>query len=269
MSETNDLASLLDGAAPSQPAQPEPVRQEAPSESTASTETGEKQDAAPPAASDEGEPSSGVIPIKALHEERRKRQDLERQLAELTKQRTAPPPQTAHQGQHQNQPPQAQPQMPERPDPWIDPQGAMDWDRAMMTQQMQREIYQTRTVMSRELMLAKPDFEEVESIFFNALPSNPQLAQQLFQHPMPAKFAYEMGLKIRALSEIGEDPEAYRQRVREEIRAELQGQSVQPAPTQTPKASAPKSLAATPSAQPRDDRGRFQGPASLESILGG
>lgn len=269
MSDQNDLDTLLNNAQ-SVPSQPIETRQEAApeppkAESDQASAPGDKQDAAPPVVSDEGE-DGPPVPRKALTDERRKRQELERQLAELTKQRSAPPP-AQQQPQPQAQPQQVQPQIPERPDPWIDPEGAMAWDRAMF----QQELYQSRAAMSREMMLSKPDFEEVEAIFFNALPQAPQLAQQLRQHPLPAKFAYEMGLKIRALSEIGEDPEAYRQRVRDEVRAELQGQIEHPQPSQgqAPKASTPKSLAATPSAQPRDDRGRFSGPASLESILGG
>lgn len=275
MSEPNDLATLLDNAqsAPSQPietkqeAAPEPLKTE-PAEVSA---PGDKQEAAPPAVSDEGEDASGMVPKKVALDERRKRQELERQLAELTKQRTAPQaPQQAQPQQPQTQLDLAQ-GLPERPDPWIDPQGAMDWDRALLQRQMDQSVYETRATISREMMLqSKPDFEEIENLFFQALPQMPHLGPQIRRHPMPAKFAYEMGVKIKAMMEIGDDPAAYKQRVREELEAELRGQSSsQPAQSQAPKASTPKSLAATPSAQPRDDRGRFQGPASLESILGG
>jgi hypothetical protein len=267
MSEPNDLSSLLDGVPaaaphvevqqPSEPAPSEPAEQ--------STDQGDKHDAAPPAASDDTE-DGPPVPRKALQDERRKRQELERQLAELTKQRSAPPAQ--QQPQPQASPPQAE--MPERPDPWIDPQGAMDWDRAAMQQQVQTQVFETRVYLSREMMLAaKPDFVEVEDVFIEAMKKNPTLYQQLLAHPIPAKFAYETGLKIKAWNEIGDDPAAFKQRVRQELEEELRGQSQQPSQPSAPRASTPKSLAATPSAQPRDQHGRFQGPASLESILGG
>lgn len=273
MSEPNDLATLLDGA-PSAAPHPEAKQQDEPAPSAPveqSATTGDKQDVAPPAASEDGDDASGMVPKKVALDERRKRQELERQLAELTKQRAAP--QTPQQAQPQ--PSQPQPDvsqgMPERPDPWIDPQGAMDWDRALLQRQIDQSVYETRTTISREMMLqTKPDFEEMENIFFQALPQMPHLAPQIRRHPMPAKFAYEMGVKIKALMEIGDDPAAYKQRVRQELEEELRSQAgTQPPPSPAPKASTPKSLAATPSAQPRDDRGRFQGPASLESILGG
>jgi hypothetical protein len=271
MSEPNDLSTLLDNAQSTQPQPIETARQpEPPTADTAqpSADTGDKQDAAPPAASDEGD-DGPPVPRKALTDERRKRQDLERQLAELTKQRTAPPVQQQAQPQHQAPPPQAE--IPERPDPWIDPQGAMDWDRAMMQQQIQTQVFETRTVLSREMMMsAKPDFQEVEAVFIEAARRAPHLVQALTAHPMPAKYAYETGLKIKAWNEIGDDPAAYKQRVREELEAERSGQQqTAPSQPQTPRGSTPKSLAATPSAQPRDQHGRFQGPASLESILGG
>lgn len=269
MSEPNDLDSLLSDA----PAQPrvETVQEDvqAPSEpSEPAIETGDKEDAAPPAVSDEGD-DGPPVPRKALQDERRKRQDLERQLAELTKQRSAPPVQ--QQAQPQPQPPPPQSEIPERPDPWIDPQGAMDWDRELLQRRIDESVYETRTTISREMMLqSKPDFEEMENLFFQVLPQMPHLGPQIRRHPMPAKFAYEMGVKIKAMMEIGDDPAAYKQRVREELEAEVRGQQVQPSQPQTPKGSTPKSLAATASVQPRDKQGKFaSGPASLEDILGG
>ncbi len=272
MSEQNDLETLLDNAQnpPSQTIetarQPGPPRVET---AQPSADTGDKADGAPPAASDDGDDGSGMVPKKVALDERRKRQELERQLAELTKQRVAPPAQQqAPQQTQQPQNPMAG--LPERPDPWFDPQGAMDWDRAFMQEQIATQVFETRTVLSREMMMsAKPDFQEVEAVFIEAARRAPALVQQLMANPMPATFAYEMGLKIKALNEIGSDPVAYQQRVRQEIEEQYRGQSSQPVQNQAPKASTPKSLAATPSAQPRDDRGRFQGPASLESILGG
>jgi hypothetical protein len=261
--QTADLDAILSGEIPAQ----EPVSQQTPPEQQppegqAEAETGDKeQDAAPPAVppvKDEGP----HVPRKALEDERRKRQELERQIADLTS-KAAPPtaqPQT-------QQPVQQQPrQMPKRPDPWTDPEGAAAYDQMML----QHQLFETRVVTSQELMKAtKPDFDEINRIFIEAASSDPYLEQQLVQHPLPAKFAYEQGKRIKLMREIGDDPDAYEKRLREKWEAERADQQ-QPQP-QPVAPAAPKSLASTASTQPRLKNGQFAGAehASLDDILGG
>ena len=259
MSEQASLDSILDQSPAEKPvtvpaveAQPETVVEPPKQE-----ETGEKPpEAAPPAAQREAEQGRHV-PVRALEDERRKRQELERLVADL---------------QRQVQQPQQRPQAPQAPvqppDPWTDPEGALRFQQ----QQFENQVYETRVTLSRSVLMAqKPDFEDSEKVFFEAADQNPGLYQQLRTHPMPAQFVYDMGRKIKMQREIGDDPEAYKARLREELMAEIQSQQApQQAPqSQAAKAPPPKSLAGTPSAQPRDDRGRFAGPASLEDILGG
>jgi hypothetical protein len=86
-----------------------------------------------------------------------------------------------------------------------------------MQQQVNYQLTHTRVAMSQELRKAQhKDYSELEQVFTAAADANPQLWQQLYSHPMPAQFAYQQGKKIKALQEIGEDPDAYRARVREE-----------------------------------------------------
>lgn len=262
MSDTTSLDQILDqsvsqpAAAPEQsnpiveaPSQPEPI------------ETGDKPDAGPPSASTETD-DRPLVPRKALEDERRKRQDLEKRIEELSRQTTAQP-QPQQQSPQQEQP---RPQRRQRPDPWTDPEGAAEHDR----QEFFGAIFETRVIMSEELIRsAKTDYDEMKEIFIAEARQQPALEQQLKSHPLPAKFAYETGKRLKLMREIGDDPEAYRARVEEEVRAKLAPQTPEQPTVQAPRGSAPKSLAATPSAQPRDQRGRYQGSASLEDLLGG
>lgn len=254
-----DLDDILSGepapATPEQTAQPD----QEPPQRPAVADTGDKhEEPAPPA--DPVANEGPHVPRKALEDERRKRQDLERRLEELT--RAAQQPQQ----QPQHQPPQQQ-RLPQRPDPWTDPEGAAQYDRMMF----QHQLFETRVVTSKEMMrMMKSDFDEVEKVFIEAASNDPYLEQQLVNHPMPARFAYEQGRKIMLMREIGDDPEAYKQRVREELLAEMAGnQPQQPAPAAP---AAPKSLANAASKQPRLKNGQFaagDGIASLDDILGG
>lgn len=265
MTEDNrktDLDAILSDAVPaSEPVQQKAESEQQPIEADAEAETGDKEiEAAPPAVSnvkDEGP----HVPRKALEDERRKRQELERQIAELTGKST----QQTQQPQQQPQPSQ-QRQFPQRPDPWTDPEGAAAYDQMMF----QHQLFETRVITSKELMrTVKPDFDEMEKIFIEAASADPWLEQQLVQHPMPAKFAYEQGRKLKLMREIGDDPAAYEQRLREKWEAERAGQQQAPVVPAAP--AAPKSLANTASTQPRLKNGQFAGSerASLDDILGG
>lgn len=250
--ETDDLeAMLLDVQEPSAPA--EQTHEPPPG---ADAETGEKDEGtATPADPDFNDPGPNV-PRRALEDERRKRQELQRQLDELT--RTNQQPQRQPE-QHQQQ------RFPERPDPWTDPEGAARYDQMMF----QHQLFETRVVTSKEMMrMMKSDFDDVEKVFIEAARSDPYLEQQLVNHPMPAKYAYEQGKRLMLMREIGDDPTAYRQRIREELLAEMsRHQPSQKAPAAP---AAPKSLANTTSAQPRLKNGQFApGGDPLDEIFGG
>lgn len=205
---------------------------------------------------------SPTVPRAALIDERRKRQDLEKRLEQLERMATQPPPQ---QPKPQVQRPQA--------DWWTDPQAAAE----LQAQQYQAALLERSVVLSEELVSSqKPDYEEVKEAFVKEAArrrdaGDPSLIIQMVQHPLPAKFVYEQGVKIRALSEIGDDPASYKARLRAEWEAERAGQMQTSQPQVAPKPSAPKSLAETTSAVNRDPKGRFagrDGPTPLEDIIG-
>lgn len=202
-----------------------------------------------------------MVPVKALEDERRKRKEYEQRLSDLERQLKA--------GQAQRQQPPPQQEF-TPPDPWTDPEGAMKYQAEVLTRKMDEQIFMTRLTISEELMRAKPDFEETVSLFGQAVQQDPSLEAKFYRHPQPAKFAYEIGKRFKLLSEIGNDPEAYRQKLESELMAKLQAQAPAQADVQTPPPKAPKSLASTPGAPLRDKNGQFtSGTRSLDDILGG
>lgn len=217
--------------------------------------TGDKSAATPPAAAGQGD-NAPLVPRKALEDERRKRQDYERRMADMERQLQA-----------LNQP-QQQRQQVAPPDPVTDPEGAF----AHYQRQQEFQLQNYRYTMSRDVMQAvKPDYEEVEAVFVAAAENDVGLQMKLAQSANPAKFAYEQGLRLRALAEIGDDPETYKARVRAELEAEFAARGGAAPVSSAPKApGAPKSLAGIPTANPnRHKDGRFApGPASLEDIIG-
>lgn len=105
----------------------------------------------------------------------------------------------------------------------------------------------------------------------NAVRKNPALAQQFRNAPNPVAFAYKTLKKLKAMEEIGDDPQSYRDRLRKEIEAELAAKVAQPAPGQPapakPAPVIPQTLAGTSSKAQEREAPAFAGPAPLESIM--
>lgn len=262
MSTANSLDTILDGHAPTAASEPAPVSQPERSPDNREPATGETQETlAPPAGSAiKEEPREAQrIPVKALEDERRKRQDLERQLQEMQKRIAGPP----------RQDPQAPP--PQQPDWFVEPERAA---QHMMAQMEERRL-NDRANMSERIAVRTHGAELVEEAKRAAIEAG--VGRYFFVNSAdPYDDLITWHRKQKFVSEIGDDPEAYKQRLREELMAELGQGNPQPppsavpppAPGARPKAPVPKSLAAQPSAQPRDDRGRWsQGPVSLSQIL--
>lgn len=252
--DTNSLDAMLDDTAPtSEPAQL--VEQTADEPAAAEATQGDKPDAAPPAAPVEQPRAEKTVPLKAVEDERRKRQELERKVAEYEAM-----------FQQQKQQPPAEP-----PNWELEPSQAAQ----AMQAQIQTRLYQQAVYTSERILRQQhPDYDDAATVFAEVARNDPALAAEVFQHPFPAEFAYQHGKRLMLLREIGDDPEAYRQKLREQVMAELQ-QGTASAPTakiQAPMAPVPKSLARTASGQqPRDNRGRFaepDGQAPLEDLIG-
>jgi hypothetical protein len=176
----------------------------------------------------------------AVLDERRKRQELERKLAEIESKANAKP---------------------KRPDLFEDPDGALSY----IENNLREETRAMRTEMARELMrtVAK-DYDEVEAEFIEAAKDNPLLLNELANAQNPAKYAYEMGQKMRQMAQM-KDTAAYEAKVRAELEAKIRAeiQAEQEAQAGKRKATQVPSLAAAQS------RGAIDAPVeeSLEAIL--
>lgn len=246
MTQPSDLDALLDDTTPEPMDTPEVPRE--------TIDQGDKEQAVePPSTPLTPAPEPEHVPRAALQDERRKRQQIEKQFAEL-------------QQRLQQQPQQEQ----QRPDWFADPERAAQMQR----HELDRQIFETRLELSESIIAEKyQDYAEIRDVFADAAARDPSLAAQLIRQPNPAKYAYEVGKYIASMREIGTDPAAYRERVRAEVMKELghtQEQGGQPQrQLAAPSAPVPKSLAKAPSAQPRAPSGQFasNGPTPLSEII--
>ena len=251
-----------------QPAPPDeeidPPAPEANATATGVTEETPSQ-AAPPAAPVD-EPLDKKISAfqRKAEDETRKRQDYERKLADAEQAIKERDAYIERVRQSQAQQPAAQPEI-----DLLDPQQA----QTFIANQLKPQLYETRVLLSQEMYrAAKTDYDEMETIFADQCDKDPALSVALFNHPIPAKFAYEEGKKLKLMQEIS-DPDAYRAKMREEIMAELQAQQSQAAPAaQVPTMSKPvpqppTSLAGVPSAARNVNKQPWKGPTPLDQLL--
>lgn len=201
------------------PEQEAPAQAEAPAEPA---ETKGDTDAAPPAATVEDE--ARQVPYEALRDERTKRQAMERELAEMRQWRTQ---QEARQRQAQF-------------DAIEDPNERM--------QMVQAEAAQfaaaTKLQMSRQFAERQHGAEYVQEVvdFFND-PQHAPMSHHFMRTDDPFGAAVEYFNANKALKEIGPDPKAYEQKLREQIRAEMLAE-LNPAKPKAPPASMARSPAA-------------------------
>ncbi len=235
-----------------------PVTEVQPEPTPAPEPSGDTLQEAPPAPEPSAElkaKDAPMVPRQALEDERRKRQDYEKRIAELERQFTQPQP-------------QQQPQQPQRkpvPDMFADPEGYTAW----VEEQITERSLSTAASISRRFAEKEYGADVVQQVLQSA-PAD--LCNQLFytsQDPFGDLMSWHKRQQL--LNEIGDDPSAYEAKLRAKWEAEMNGAAPPPPQSATPpaqKAPVPKSLARTPSAQPRDpSTGRWQGPTPLSDIL--
>lgn len=252
MTTENTLETMLDSAAPAE-ATPAPAAPE-------QQPTGERE--APPASRTSSE-QDATVPRRALEDERRKRQQLEQSMQEMRAQ-LAPYLQRLQQAQ----------QEPEEPADWYtNPEvAAQQWGRSIEQQVAQRvraelEYENANRNANRSEKAAKAKYGEETVEEAKQLVVQAGLAQQFFYADDPYEDVVGYVRKIKALQEMGDDPASYRERLRAELMAELQGGGGQPQPQTQRRSPVPKSLATVTSSSPRDERGRFTGSRSLSELL--
>lgn len=200
-------------------------------EAKAPAETEEPEAEADEGAGDEGstpEPEFKTsrehqAPLTALLDEREKRQKAEREAEELRQWRR----------QQEEQQRKAQEKT---PDVFEDPQGFVQHQQ----QAFQRELLQNK--LSTSQFLAEREFgSELVQEAVAYFDQNTAQSWQFLQHPSPYHAAIEFYRKQKALQEIGDDPDKWRQSqletLKEQIRQEMLaegGQSHAPAQKKPP-----------------------------------
>jgi hypothetical protein len=248
---------MLDASETVETSAPAPVE-------TAPPETGEKQSAVPPTdANAQAEPrDDGLphVPRKALEDERKKRQELERRLADL--ERSAQPPQRQPQSQQQQSPVITQEDL-ERLW-WENPAQAAAIVQHFATQNALAQA--ERMVMSRELDRSERRARKAHGD--ETVSAALQQAQKagMIDAFLSEEDPYQSLMDWHKEVEAVRDPATLKERLRAELMAEM---GLDPAaPKTAAKAAVPKSLASRTSEMTRNERGQFQGRASLDELLG-
>ncbi len=139
--------------------------------------------------------------LAAAHDERRKRQELERQIQALQAAKPAAPAEPAKQF-------------------WEDPEGTL----ANFEKKMEGVITNTRLSTAEAIARSKySDFDDAVSEFAEVMKTTPGLYQQWLSTSDPAEFAYRTGLNHRQLREVG-SIDALRQKITQEVRAQIEGE---------------------------------------------
>lgn len=160
------------------------------------------------------------------------------------------------------------------PDPLEDPAAYADALRSEYRRDL--EVFQLRTTLTLSERFARQQhgseaFEECKAW----LSTKPDIEAWAIQQPDPWSAAYTQYQREQLSDEIGDDPNAWRekerQRIRDEIKAELAGEQQQaqhiPATAPQMRAAPPPPASAVRSAAPRDPGGRFTGPTPIGAAL--
>lgn len=251
-----ELSEILGGAAapveptapvetPEQaPATPEPV--EAPATTAVQAEKPRDEQGRFVRSEETPEDRPHAVPVSALIEERRKRQELESRLAALEK----PKPEVKDE------------------DFWQSPTQAAQTLMRGQHDDIRQEVQSIRYELAEDLTRTlHTDYDAVRDQFVSLVEQkNPMavaIAQQMGAQPNPAKFVYDQTKRLSALDAVG-DLSSFEARIRAEERARVLSEMRQPAPAPT----VPQSLNSLPSAPTSTTPADFE-PTPLSNIIGG
>lgn len=250
-------------------AEPPPSAPAAPQATEAEPSLDPKQEgsegSAPPA-DDDPDDGSGTVPIGAL---RKSREDWKARNARTEGELAAVKAQL--EALQRPQPaPTRPPEMVVRqapPNPVQDPWGYHSW--------VQTERVNDKLDWSEAALRDRVGDEEVDATikdFQSEAAKDPTLWGKLYAQANPYAWAHKQMAQTRVVRDIGTDPNAYREKLRAEVEAEIRAKMAaeQPqgaaAPPVSPAAGLPPSLATVRSSAPRAQV--FNGPPSMEDIVG-
>lgn len=261
--EPTSLSDILNGEKPTPQPEPEgapapePVAEAQPrDEHGRFAPKGEQQQEAPAEAAPGASPAPKDKPPlaeedhPALIGERRRRQEAERQIEELTRQIEA-----------NRQPPAPAPSI------WEDEQAALQhYGSQVVDQATAQASFNARLDMSEMLVRQQnPDFEEIKTRFLEMMRENPVLQQQALQDSHPWNFAYSYVKKADRMKELGAvDVADLEAKLREKIREELQAEAVAAVSGGAP--SVPPTISGEKSAGSRSGPA-WAGPVSLTDLI--
>lgn len=210
------------------PAPQAPVTEPAPAEPAppAAPENTGEQAASPPEAP---KSEAHMVPISAILDEREKRQiaqreaeDLRRKVAEYEANNAAPQP----------------------PDPEQDPRGFAAHQQA----QVQHLLWNERLNMSEAMARSAHGDDIVDAArdaYMTAMKNSPAMQAELQRQANPYGYVVQWHKRQQVLADVGDDPEAFRQKV---ISDYLASNPAAAAAQPAPKPNLPPSMAAAPSA---------------------
>lgn len=191
--------------------------------------------------------------LRAMEEERGKRQKLEREFAELQQRiaaATPPPP---------------------KPDLFGDPEGyqkAQDEKESRLRAEMEQNTVKTKLEVSEIVARQRyPDFQEKATIFAQMVQAQPALYQQLVQQFDPAEFAYKTAKAAMDQYEWQQSggAEGMRKKVEAEIRAKIEAElKEKQAESEKQRQALPGSLS---NVSGLPGKRTWTGPPSLDDIL--
>lgn len=242
-----DFETIFDGKQPAEPQDaPEPTQASEQTSAEQEAPQGEPQEPAGADSGTGGPPSPGNeknVPLAALEAVRKEKTDwkekairYEEQLNQLKAQQQAP----------------QQPQQPQRE---LSPHEIAFNERLNTSELLAREKH--------------PDMDEKLAAWEAAAAKNPALGAELLNQRHPWEYVYQQGARLLAMQEIGDDPAAFKERLRQELLAEMQAQpatTAQPAPTPAPAAALPTSLASARSTAGRT-AAAYTGPTPFEDLF--
>lgn len=213
--------------------------EDAPEPEQAATADADGDDDAP----GEPEPDGDASPVTrgqlaALMSEREKRQAIERELEEHRRKLADF---EAEREKRQREQQQQQTQKP-LPDPFDDPKGYS----AYMAETVQSQVLNTKLDLSEVYARGKFGDESVDAMqawYKQEVAKSPHLAQDVVSQKDPYSYAMKIYNRSKMVEEIGDDPDAYRQRLEAELLEKLNKQPIAVADPAKPKASPPPSLA--------------------------
>lgn len=191
--------------------------------------------------------SEPTVPVAALQEERRKRQEAEERLR------------------------QAEPQKPKT-------SVFEDEDKAILERVDAQLLPWKDRFFKFSVKAAKvgrDDYDAIAQVFSEAAAQDPRLATQLRDHDDPGEFIYSVGKQLHELGDVGGDITKYREKVESEWKGKfgeletrlkaLEAENKALKESRDRQSKIPQSLNSEQSASPKD--GVFAGPSPLKSIL--